>query len=312
VSSADCRAQPLISLGMPVFNGERYIRAALDDALAQSWGELEIIVSDNASTDGTREIVEDYAARDSRIRYIRQERNRGAAWNYNEVFRRSRGDYFRWAPADDGMAPDHLAACLGELQAHPYCVLAYPRTTLIDAEGQPFRDYSDGLHLVDGRTWRRAAAFVRRVNLCNAVLGLYRREQLARTRLIGPYPGSDAALLFETALLGTIREVPRALFRRRVHPEASHEANPSPAARAAWFDPEGSHRLRLSPRLRLLLEYERVVWTRASVAPGERLLASLAVLGVWSYRRTRARLGLWRQQLRGEDATTGGRWSGLD
>ena len=303
-----------MSVGIPVYNGEPYLRSALDDVLAQTWRDFEVVVSDNASTDATPEILREYAARDPRIRIIWQERNRGAAWNYNEVFRHSRGRYFRWAPADDGMAPDYLAACLAELEAHPGCVLVYPRTELIDARGRKIRDYADDLHLVQPRAWRRATAFVSRINLCNAVLGLYRREVLARTLLIGSYVGSDAALLFETAWRGEIRELPQVLFRRRIHPEASHEANPSREARQRWFDPSRRAGGRLSPRTRLLLEYERIVWTRGEQGVGERALASFAVVSAWSLRRTRVRLGQLRRRLlhRGSAADASDRWAGVE
>lgn len=312
--SASPSPSPTVSVGIPVYNGARYLACALDDVLAQSWRDFEVVVSDNASTDATPEILRRYAARDPRIRVLRQERNRGAAWNYNEVFRQSRGRYFRWAPADDGMAPEHLAACVAELEAHPGCVLVYPRTELIDARGRKIRDYADGLHLVQRWAWRRATAFVSRINLCNAVLGLYRSEVLARTGLIGSYVGSDAALLFETAWRGGIRELPEALLRRRVHDEASHEANPSPEARQRWLDPSQRASRRLSPRTRLLLEYQRIVWTRGEHGPGERALASLAVTSAWSLRRARVRLGLVRRRLLrlGPAADASDRWAGIE
>lgn len=92
---------PQVSIGMPVYNGERFIREALDSLLAQIFTDFELIISDNASTDGTEAICRDYVAKDARIRYVRQTENRGAAANFQFVLDEAVGEYFMWASADD-------------------------------------------------------------------------------------------------------------------------------------------------------------------------------------------------------------------
>ena len=94
------RDVPLVSIGMPVFNGEDYVEAALDSILTQTFTNFELIISDNASTDRTEEICNDFADSDDRIRYYRQEKNLGAAANFNRVFELSSGKYFKWAAHD--------------------------------------------------------------------------------------------------------------------------------------------------------------------------------------------------------------------
>src|SRR4051794_27811047 len=77
--------QPRVSIGLPVYNGEKYLAAAIESALRQTFGDLELIISDNGSTDGTREICERFAAEDPRVRYHQEVQNRGAVWNFNRV-----------------------------------------------------------------------------------------------------------------------------------------------------------------------------------------------------------------------------------
>ena len=93
--------QPLVSIGVPVFNGEKGLAVALDSLIGQDYHNLEIIISDNASTDATSKICEEYVGKDSRIKYSRLEENIGAALNFNRVFERSSGKYFMWAAHDD-------------------------------------------------------------------------------------------------------------------------------------------------------------------------------------------------------------------
>src|SRR5438270_1690210 len=101
-----------VAIGMPVWNGEAFLSEAIESILAQTYGDFELVISDNASTDATAEICRSYAQRDARIRYIRQEKNIGANSNYNGVFRRSSGEYFKWAAHDDVLAPEFIYECV--------------------------------------------------------------------------------------------------------------------------------------------------------------------------------------------------------
>lgn len=103
---------PRVSIGLPVYNGQQYLRQALDSLLAQTFHTFEVIISDNASNDATPEICRDYAACDPRIRYVRHDVNRGAAWNFNYVFGLARGVYFKWHAHDDMLEPTFLEQCV--------------------------------------------------------------------------------------------------------------------------------------------------------------------------------------------------------
>lgn len=90
-----------ISIGLPVFNGEKFINQCLDSLLAQTFQNFELIISDNASTDSTSEICKEYALKDKRIKYIRQEKNNGSVYNFNFVLNHAKFEYFMWAAVDD-------------------------------------------------------------------------------------------------------------------------------------------------------------------------------------------------------------------
>ncbi len=288
---------PRVSIGLPVFNGERFLAESIESVLAQSHSDLELVISDNASTDGTETLCRRYAERDPRVIYQRAERNRGAAWNYNRVLALSRGELFKWLGHDDRIAPSFVERCMTALdQADPGVVLCYTRTILIDETGAPRGVDRDDLELAEALPWQRLAHLTRRYNLCNPVLGLIRREALERTRRIGPFVSSDLVLLAELALLGRFLELPEPLLERRIHAASSRAANRSARQVADWFAPSVRRRLFVWPRGRLFLEILRSV-ARAPLPPQERLAAALAFVATWSARWTRVQLGAARARL---------------
>jgi len=248
-----------VSIGLPVFNGENYLAEALDSLLAQTYEDFELIISDNASSDGTREICQAYAARDPRIRYYRNERNLGAARNFNRVFELSSGEYFKWAAHDDLCAPKFVERCV-ETLGEPSVILSHPTTIIIDERGKYLRDYDDHLNLRSPRPQERFRDYLfRPAGECNAIFGLIRASELRQTPLIGSYTASDAVLLGELALRGEFCQIPDHSFFRRDHPRASRHANPTHNALAAWFDPANRGKVLLSPLWRLFFEYLRAI-----------------------------------------------------
>lgn len=215
---------PRVSIGLPVYNGERFFAEALDSILAQTYDDWELIISDNASTDRTAEICQAHAARDKRIRYYRNETNMGAAKNYSRVFQLSSGEYFKWLPADDLIAPEYLERCVEALDREPTAVLAYPWVEVIDENGEAFPDPKpDGQHI----DWASGAAdrFRQLVDESHwemqFVFGLIRSSVLRRTRLIGSFLASECNLMAELILMGKFCEVPHHLAFYRRHPDAS-------------------------------------------------------------------------------------------
>ena len=126
---------PQITIGVPVFNGERYLEEALRSVLAQTGVDLEVIISDNASTDRTPELCHAFAASDRRIRYLRSESNLGAAANYNRLVELARGEFFKWAAHDDVLEPTFIRECVTALERDERAVLSFPHAVVIDEEG---------------------------------------------------------------------------------------------------------------------------------------------------------------------------------
>lgn len=210
-----------ITVGLPVYNREKYLRASLDSLLSQTFTDFELVICDNASTDGTEAICRDYAARDPRIRYHRNAVNVGANRNFNRVFELARGKYLKWSTSDDYWAPQTLERLYPVMENDASIVLCYPKTMICDADGTPREPYEDNLHLMEDDPASRFLNLLLRIGLCHQHLGLIRRDVLARTALLGDHIGCDLNLLAELTLYGKFYEHPERMFFRRFHPESS-------------------------------------------------------------------------------------------
>ena len=289
-------ARPLVSIGVPVYNGDRYLSDTITSLLAQDLDNLEVIISDNASTDDTESICRDTQAADPRVRYHRMAENRGAARNYNRVFEMSRGAFFTWAAHDDRRAPEHLSRCVqGFENSDPSTVLVYPRAHFVDDRGHDLGPDADVMATDRTSAAGRLRDALWHVNMANAIFGLIRSSALRRTRLIGPFVASDYVLLAELAMLGPIVEIPDVLFRRRLHERSSREATTSLQDVQRWFDPT-QPRPGLSTRQRLWIEYSRSAW-RLSPSTRDRWLSLASIPQVMLTRRARITGGRWKQQL---------------
>jgi glycosyltransferase involved in cell wall biosynthesis len=199
-------SQPLVSIGVPVYNGERFIRQALDALLAQTYGNLELIISDNASTDSTGAICLEYAARDPRIRYQRNAVNIGVNPNFRRVFELSSGDYFMWAAADDIKPPTAVESCLKALLRNDRAVMAHG-VVLVKSEGREgLVAITNEMHISDSRAAERVHAFTKGVKHNAILYGLCRRSALAR----GTFPncrGQDYLFCLQMCLLGSLEYI---------------------------------------------------------------------------------------------------------
>jgi glycosyltransferase involved in cell wall biosynthesis len=212
-----------ISVGMPVYNGEPYLEQAIRATLDQTFEDFELIISDNASSDRTEEICRDFASQDSRIIYIRNDKNIGAANNYNQLFHKSSGEYFRWFNADDLCSNKLHELCLIALEGNPLAIMSYGKTDIIDESGNLIEHYEDNLNLLQDSAKERFLYYLKKPGLTNAIYGLIRRSVLENTKLMGngSYPAADISLIAELSLYGRIVEVPETLFSRRMHVKAS-------------------------------------------------------------------------------------------
>jgi glycosyltransferase involved in cell wall biosynthesis len=209
---------PEISIGMPVYNGERYISEAIESILNQSFPNFELIICDNSSTDSTREICEFYAERDGRIRYIRHEENIGGPRNWNYAFSCAKAPYFKWAPANDTIHLDMLAQCKEVLDGRPDVVVCFPRTILVDEKGKLLEYYAhdDALNLQSDSPFDRFLTLMTNIQLNNAQCGLLRTDILRKTGLEGIYERGDIGLMAELSLHGKFYCLAEYLSYRRM------------------------------------------------------------------------------------------------
>jgi glycosyltransferase involved in cell wall biosynthesis len=261
-----------VTIGLPVFNGENYVSHAIEGVLAQSFGDFELIVSDNASEDATEEICRALARKDRRIRYVRQPRNVGAASNHNLLFACGDGPYFKWASHDDVLDPRFLEVTVAALDARPEAVLASPASALIDELGQPL-PYSperggmvdrsnvcwpclpeDNPELAAADPATRFEAVMLKTVMCVEVYGLMRRSAMQKTSLLGRFSASDKVFLAQMALLGPYWLGPEVLFYRRCHAR-QFSASASGSYRAIWYS--GRKDSLLAQQLKLLHAYCR-------------------------------------------------------
>jgi glycosyltransferase involved in cell wall biosynthesis len=311
---------PKVSIGLPVYNGEKFVAAALDSLLAQTFPDFELIISDNASTDRTSEICREYAGRDMRIRYVRHEVNGGAPWNFNEAFRLARGQYFKWHAADDLCAPTFLERCVAVLNADPSIALCYPRTMVIDTDANPLPDApgssranpisdadsagasTDPHGLNSPRPSDRIRGILMHTVFCYELFGLVRRDFMQRTGLHRDSSALGKAFLMELAFQGPLVEVPEVLFFNRRHAQQFTMIASADQQRA--FDQPGrKHRARQWPHhFRCTTIYVGCIW-RAPISIWQRLRC-YAVLS-----RYVLQVGKWRGILR--SAWRGaGMWNG--
>lgn len=275
------QSNPRISVALAVHNGGHFLADAIDSHLAQTFDDFELVVYDNASSDSTQEIARDYAGRDPRVLYHRREQLVSGAKNFNLALDRCETPFFKWSAHDDMLAPDFLARCIASLEREPDAVLCHCEIRRVDEHGAKVRDMPRALVDVDAQSpvTRFHAALFRRHG-CLPLYGVMRTEAIRRTRLFGPYLGSDRILLAEIALEGRIIILPEPLFMCRDHQgRTTHRYRGR--ERSEWFDLEGPNKLSW-PRWRRLGEYERSI-ARASLSPGERRQCRRALIA-WAWR----------------------------
>lgn len=259
---------PRLSIGLPVYNGERHLAASIEALLGQSYKDFELIISDNASTDDTQTICQRYEKQDSRIRYFRQPRNVGLSANHNFVVNQAQGEYFKWAAHDDLYARDQVERCVESLDEHPDAVLANCWTVYIDGSGNVTKLYKFPTTTASDRAPDRfhSLLFDNKGDYTYAVM---RTNALRRTPLLGSYFRAEYVLIAELALHGSFHHIEDWLFFRREHP---NEVQTSVRDACAIADSRRANRLR-NPAIRLYGEYVLGYLTairRAPLTPADR------------------------------------------
>ncbi len=244
---------PRLSIGLPVYNGEEYLAESLDALLGQTYTDFELIISDNASTDGTAEICSRYEKEDPRVRYFRQTRNVGLAPNHNFVVEKARGELFKWASNDDLYARDLVERCVDALDKYPDVVLAHSWTAKVDGSGNVTEAFEYPLTTASPRAPERFRSILFDSG-GDDDYGIIRIDVLRRTAMKESYHHADHTIIAELGLHGPFYQVPDWLYFRRDHPERAERACPTMRSRCVNMDPRRANRLR-HPAVRLYGEY---------------------------------------------------------
>jgi glycosyltransferase involved in cell wall biosynthesis len=226
---------PLLTIGLPVYNGADYLRETMESVRDQTFTDYEFIVCDNDSTDETPEIVAEFAESDGRIKYVKHPENIGAHNNYNSIVPLARGKYFKWVAHDDLMEPGFIEACVSVLDNRPDVVLAFTAVDKIDTEGAKIGE------LVSTRTYEHDSPYTRlrayigdRVK-APPIFGVMRTQVLRETRLLGNFGGADTIFLAEMSMRGRFAVIDEHLFKFRFH-DTRYSAKDAAEIRK-WFDP---------------------------------------------------------------------------
>lgn len=276
----------LVSIGLPVYNGQNFLEKTLKCLISQSYKDLEIIISDNASTDQTGKICKKYALLDNRIVYLRNKINKGASWNYNNVFYNSKGEYFKWAAHDDLFSKKYIEECIDVLNRNPSAILCHSKVLEIDENENFIKPYNSCKIFENKNPVKRLLECICYPPSMCAVFGVFRSSILKKTRLIGNYSSSDRTLLGEIALRGPIIEIPKYLFFFRSHTNQHFKIYRTKHDRYRWYDTSNNSRL-LFPQWRLFYEHLISV-NRVPLKISQRLFCNLLL--VWWVRKNYRRL----------------------
>jgi glycosyltransferase involved in cell wall biosynthesis len=244
-------AVPRLSIGLPVYNGERYVAESIEALLGQTYTDFELIISDNASTDDTGDICRRYEKEDSRVSYFRQPHNIGLAPNHNFVVEAARGELFKWAANDDLYGRELLERCVEALDEHRDVVLAHSWTARIDSDGNVTQAYEYPMNTFSARAPERFRSILFDSG-GDDDYGVVRIDVLKRTAMKESYHHADHTIIAELGLHGRFYQVPEWLYFRREHPGQSGHA--TMRSRCATMDPRRADRWR-HPAARLYSEY---------------------------------------------------------
>jgi glycosyltransferase involved in cell wall biosynthesis len=211
-----------VSIGLPVYNGEDFLKYAIDSLLAQTFRDFELIISDNASTDNTPKICQEYVLRDKRIRYIRQNNNMGALWNFNFVLKQSNKEYFIWVSSDDKLHPEFLEKNVGILEKNKNVVCSIGDVIYSDVVNYEFKSNNETKKTFRQRyvkstygTYESKVRTYLKFFQASIIYGLYRRDKLQKSITINKiFLAFDLAIILNVLKYGDFHVIDENLLHR--------------------------------------------------------------------------------------------------
>jgi glycosyltransferase involved in cell wall biosynthesis len=259
----------LVTVGMPVYNGDNYLAETLDSILGQTYQNFEVVISDNGSTDGTESICRDYSTKDARVKYSRSDVNLGVSRNFRRTVGMSSGDYFMFLAHDDKLAPEFLEKCVAVLDGRPDVVSCYPKAIEIDSQGNALYKKEQFLDADSPKPHLRFRQMIRMDHNCETLFALVRADVLKQTVIHAAIPDGDRVMLAEVSLHGKYYRVPEYLFLHREHPVRSINLYPTRFHRLALLEPQRVGEFVL-PHFAEFFEYLRCI-RRAPLSFSQRL-----------------------------------------
>lgn len=259
---------PTVSIGLPVYNGAQFIKKAIDSILAQTYTDFELIIVDNSSTDDTVKICEEFVQRDNRVRLVQNEANIGAAPNFNKSFELSSGKYFKWFAHDDWIEPTYLEACVDVLEKQPDISICHTETRVYTEDEEFEYDYYDDFDGMNENKTKRFMSVVRDTPNVFTVFGIMRKDEMARTMLMGSNPGADRTFVAEMVLIGKVLLLPEHLYLNR----STRSARMYRDSRSWWDAEERKHH---RPMFTLLYLHHITAIRRAKIRLRDKLRLTL-------------------------------------
>jgi glycosyltransferase involved in cell wall biosynthesis len=214
-------SSPIVSFGVPVRNGEKYLPRLFDSLLAQDFADFEVIIGDNLSDDRTEEICREYARRDARIKYFKHPENLGQSGNFNRVFELSKGKYFRWIGDDDWLEPEYTRKCVEFLENHQDFIAVTTEQDHVFDDGTVYYKEFKGERLDSSQAYvrfRRMVWFMTSdYGFIDPIYTLYRREAILKSHGMQLMPAQDQVLAIELSLVGRFGHIPECIAHRRRH-----------------------------------------------------------------------------------------------
>jgi len=211
LDSNNVECTPLVTIGLPTFNRAPKLKRAIETVLGQTYQNLELVISDNASTDGTQQLCEEFSRRDKRVKYFRQPTNHGAVANFRAVLDYARGEFFMWLGDDDWLDPGYVGECLSVLIKHPDHQLVCGRGRYFQMDTLSHDE--SVLNLTEETGSLRVLSYFRQVAGNAALYGIARHEVISSLKL-RDVMGTDWLVIADLAFLGKVRTLESVFVNR--------------------------------------------------------------------------------------------------
>ena len=218
-----------ISIGLPVYNGERFLRSKIDSILNQTYTNFELIISDNCSNDETQKICEEYIKKDNRIKYHRQEKNFGVTWNFEFVLEKSNGDYFMWTGVDDILLPEFIEKNIIVLEENKECVASISKINSYQPDDEIIQidkndlEYSEfikkirnyvrprSIFPIRGDFQTKARAYLKKSS-CQVIYSIFKSDVIKKSIISESFLGNDWAIFLNVLKYGNLAVIDEVLM----------------------------------------------------------------------------------------------------